>query len=214
SGDGPAPCRTRMWRSIGPPAALPTRASRQASTGAPASPAGGLWTAAGTRAGTRLGSPSGGPAPTRAGSRQRARPTPPPKNQVPTGVPGAPAAGAGSPWPVEEPSRVPRGASIRACSARNLAAPPTTASPAATVSRTRAPAGRTRPDTARPKTGAPNSRGSPAVRGGRGAPRRGRLGLGGGRGPRAPPPEGEGAVGDVAVVAGHDPPAHRVGAVG
>jgi hypothetical protein len=83
-------------------------------------------------------------------------------SQVATAVTTTPTARRIRPWPVEEPRRVPRGASILACSARNLITPPATVSAAATASSGRAPRGRMRPNTARPVTAAPTSRASPA----------------------------------------------------
>src|SRR4029453_3301669 len=84
--------------------------------------------------------------------------------QVATAVMSTAVARRSRPWPVEEASRVPNGASILACSARNRPAPPSRARPEPKASRGRATGGSIRPDTARPVTAAPTSRVSPAYR--------------------------------------------------
>ena len=98
----------------------------------------------------------------RAGSRVPSWRRPAARNQTATAVTTTPTASRRSPWPVEESRRVPRGASMRAFSARNRAIPPATVRVAATASSTLAPEGRTRPVTARPVTATPTSMVSPA----------------------------------------------------
>ena len=128
--------------------------------------------AVGAEPGTRAGSIAAGfagPGPAGfAGSipagRDRAagRPTAVARNQVANAVTATPMERRRRPWPVEEARRVPRGASMRACSARNLAAPPRTVRAAAVRRMGRAPGGGTRANTARPVTAAPTRTARPA----------------------------------------------------
>jgi hypothetical protein len=177
NGDGPAACPAITCSSIVTPAATPTSTQRQASTAPATGAAAGSGEAArvdstvgaepGTRAGTiPAGSTGAGP----VGSAGAAagwvgavgRPTAVARNQVATAVSATPMERRRRPWPVEEARRVPRGASMRACSARNLVAPPRTVRAAAVRRSGRAPGGGTRANTARPVTAAPTSMASPA----------------------------------------------------